>query len=207
MSKTEKKSRCWLTIVYPESCADGWMDKLREVGLQAIISPLHDKDVNQGETDPEQKKPHYHVMLLWDGPTTKSNAENYIKMIGGVGCIACATIRGSARYLIHLDNPEKYQYKKEDVIVFGGIEYDELIHSASDDVLTFYEIMDFIERNKITSFRMFMVYCRYNRKDWAKLVLDRYRENVFRYIRSMAHDLENGNAVGEETQIIVDSWG
>lgn len=64
-----QKSRYWITVVYPESAAENWIEILNLSGLQAIISPLHDKDVN---ATGEIKKAHYHVMLMWDGPTTKN---------------------------------------------------------------------------------------------------------------------------------------
>ena len=73
MAKTEKKSRTWLTIVYPESAPANWKTMLAEIGVQAIISPLHDKDKN---VTGEFKKPHHHVAMVWEGPTTYSNANN-----------------------------------------------------------------------------------------------------------------------------------
>ena len=38
------KKRNWAFVVYPESLPEGWLDLLRETGLQCAISPLHDKD-------------------------------------------------------------------------------------------------------------------------------------------------------------------
>ena len=100
------KSRGWLTLVYPESVKYDWIQILEDIGQQAIISPLHDSDINQGTY--ELKKPHYHVLLLWDGPTTEKNAKGVISLIGGVGCFACMSVRGSTRYFCHLDNPDKF---------------------------------------------------------------------------------------------------
>lgn len=182
-------SRGWLTLVYPESAPEGWKDKLASVGMQAIISPLHDKDLNATK---EQKKPHYHVLLYWEGPTTRNNALKYVEMIGGVGCIPCASVRGSARYFCHLDNPEKAQYSKDDVKTICGLDYNLIITSDSDDMLAYFDIIDFIERNHLISFRKLMLYCRSYNTDWAKLLLTKYRENVFRYMRSFEQDLGEG---------------
>ena len=41
----ETRSRYWATIVYPESAATGWLGVLQSMGIQAVLSPLHDKDV------------------------------------------------------------------------------------------------------------------------------------------------------------------
>ena len=61
------KKRNWTIVVYPESLPENWKDILRESGLQVGISPLHDKDVNP---DGSIKKPHYHLILIYSGPTS-----------------------------------------------------------------------------------------------------------------------------------------
>lgn len=183
----DKKSRAWLSVVYPESAVEGWRDLLAQRGCQCLISPLHDSDVN---ADGEAKKAHWHIVLVWDGPTTYSNAREYIDLIGGVGCLPCASLRGAARYLVHLDNPDKHQYSTDDVQVIGGLDYRELCESASDALLTLYEIMDYCDAYCITSFRQLVIYCRNNRPDWARVILTSQRENIWRYLRSLEHDLQ-----------------
>ena len=71
MARDDYKTRNWVTIVYPESAPKDWRDKLREECIQAVVSPLHNADANP---DGEQKKEHYHVMLLFDGPKRQSMA-------------------------------------------------------------------------------------------------------------------------------------
>lgn len=182
----DKKSRGWLTIVYPESAPDNWISILAEAGGQALISPLHQYDTN---ADGEVKKAHYHVVLLWDGPTTYSNALEVVHLIGGVGCKAMVTLRGAARYLCHLDNPEKYRYDPADVQQIGGLVYDDIINSASDDLLTLYEVFDWIDDNSCVSYRQFLLYARTQRPDWAKVVLTKHRENVIAYQKSLAWEI------------------
>jgi len=41
------------TIVYPESAPDNWIDKLEEQHIQALISPIHNKDIDK---ENKQKK-------------------------------------------------------------------------------------------------------------------------------------------------------
>ena len=67
-------------------------------------------------------------------------------------------VSGAARYLCHLDNPEKHRYNPEDVKQLGGLVYDEIINSASDDLLTLYEIFDWIDANVCVSFRQFLIW-------------------------------------------------
>ena len=199
--KGPSKCRGWLCVVYPESAPDDWIQILASIGAQALISPLHDQDLN---ADGEVKKPHYHVILLWDGPTTKSNAQAVVDLIRGVGCFAMATLRGAARYLCHLDNPEKHRYNPEDVKQLGGLVYDDIINSASDDLLTLYEIFDWIDENVCVSFRQFMIYARSFRPDWAKVILTRHRENVIAYQRSLQWELSassDGFAIPQQKNI------
>lgn len=47
---------------------------------------------------------------MFDGVKTIEQAKDLFEQIGGVGCEKVNSIRGYARYLCHLDNPEKAQY-------------------------------------------------------------------------------------------------
>lgn len=198
----DAKGNLWLTIVYPESASENWQEMLTSIGCCALISPLHDKDKNvaiketkkekkEEEKEHDEKKAHYHVALYWpSGSTTYKNARNICDIIHGVGCKRGASLRGVARYHCHMDNPEKYQYNKEDEVVIGGLDYDEIINSASDDILSLREIFDFCEKYRIFSYRELMIYCRMFRDDWERVIIMRHRENVYRYLRSLEHDLK-----------------
>lgn len=187
----KQKSRGWLCVVYPESAPEDWVSRLSISGAQALISPLHDKDLN---ADGEPKKAHYHVILLWEGPTTASNAQRMVDMIAGVGCFPMATLRGAARYLCHLDNPEKYRYEIQDVRQLGGLDYNEIINSASDDLLTLYEIFDWLDDYSCVSYRQFLLFARQFRPDWARVVLTRHRENVIAYQKSLAWEINQNKS-------------
>ena len=58
------RTRNFASIVYPESAPEDWKEILIQQFVPAFISPLHDQDVNPGG---EIKKPHYHVILMFDG--------------------------------------------------------------------------------------------------------------------------------------------
>lgn len=196
MAKKVTKSRHWLTEIYEESAplADVCL-KLTKIGGQALISPVHDQDFDQvqledGTEAMKRKKPHRHVILMWDGPVTKENAQNVVELIGGVGCFSALSLRGSARYHCHLDNPEKARYNPADEIVIGGFDYQEIIASASDDELALSELYDFLDEHLIFSFRQFNRYCRQFRRDWFRLMTSKHRENIFRYMTSLQHELE-----------------
>lgn len=116
------KSRYWSFIVYPESVKGDWIDILVNLGCVFAVSPLHDKDVNP---DGELKKPHYHVLVQFDGPTTYKNVnDNICALIGATIPKNVISMRGYYRYLTHMDNPEKYQYNSEDIKTYGGFKID-----------------------------------------------------------------------------------
>lgn len=191
MAKSERTTgRYWLTEIYEESAPlVDVCEKLTKLGGLALISPVHDSDVNQKQDENgnqifETKKAHRHVILCWDNPTTYQNAKNLVDVIGGVGCLKAISLRGSARYHCHLDNPEKAQYNPSDEIIIGGMDYFEIIASASDDELALSEMYDFIDEHKIISYRQFNRYCRRFRKDWFRIITSKHRENIFRYLRS-----------------------
>lgn len=195
MSGKGGESRYWLTEIYEESAPLAVViEKLTVMGAMALISPEHKDDVNQkqaedGTVSYEKKKPHRHVILCWEGSTTRRNAEALVAAIGGVGCLKAITFRGSARYHCHLDNPEKAQYNPLEEIVIGPFDYFEIINSSSDDLLTLQEIYDFVREKRIIYYDQFIIFCQKYRKDWFRVVSTKQRENVFRFLRSQEHHL------------------
>ena len=98
----KKRTRNYATVIYPESAVENWKVILQEQCVPALISPIHNKDIN---SDGELKKEHYHVIIMFDGPKTKEQAQEIFDLIGGVGSEPIKSVRAYARYLCHLDNP------------------------------------------------------------------------------------------------------
>lgn len=116
------KSRYWSFICYPESVKEGWQNDLEERGLVFCVSPLHDKDVNPTG---EKKKPHYHILIEYEGPKTyKSVKEEICDSIGATIPKKVESLRGYYRYLVHADNPEKAQYEWDNIICYNGFKID-----------------------------------------------------------------------------------
>lgn len=190
-----QRHRGWVFVMYPESMAEDWREKLTNEGLPCYVSPLHDKDVN---ADGKPKKPHYHVLLLWSTPNTYDNSRPIADSVGGVMPPRnpmpgqpkpwAQDIRRAARYLCHLDNPEKAQYSPEDVTCVNATMYDylELIANGADDDAALDEMFDFIDEQGIISFATFVRYCRQERPEWRRLVYHKYAAIVTRYIKSVA---------------------
>ena len=117
MSKPTK-SRYWTFLIYPDSAPDSWIDILTSTGLPISISPLHDKDKDLDVI----KKPHYHVLACWDGPTTYNCVKNLTDSLNSPIPQAVMSVRGAYRYQCHLDNPEKFQYSNNERILLNGFD-------------------------------------------------------------------------------------
>jgi hypothetical protein len=107
-------------IVYPESAPDDWIEQITALGLPWAMSPLHDKDLNPDETP---KKPHYHCIIQYPNTTP---IKAFAKIIMPLAHCAipqkCLSVVGTYRYFSHMDNPEKYQYDRDEIEVFNGFE-------------------------------------------------------------------------------------
>lgn len=116
MSKNVKK-RTWAFVLYPDSAPPDWRDRLSLSGLSCAVSPLHDRDLN---ADGLPKKPHYHVIVVYQGPTTFSSVSVFTSSLCATIPQPLESVRGYYRYLTHKDNPEKVQYDEKDILHFGG---------------------------------------------------------------------------------------
>lgn len=111
------KNRVWAGIMYPESMPDNWNELMMMSGLAIAVSPLHDADK---KSDGSDKKPHYHVIVAWSGPTTYAVAAKFFRQFHGTIPIGLQAPRGYYRYLTHADNPDKAQYDKAKIMHFNG---------------------------------------------------------------------------------------
>lgn len=181
---SERRTRNFATVIYPDSAPENWLEIIGELKVPCFISPLHDKDTNP---DGEPKKPHWHCMLMFEGVKTETQVREVIATFNGVGLEIVNSLRGYARYLCHLDNPEKYQYNVDDVTMYGGADYFNVIGLASDKYKGVSEMMDFIQNEDIMYFWDLLEYSRMHRNDWFKLLCDNsayvVKEAIFSYIR------------------------
>lgn len=179
--------RNWTCIVYPESAPDDWQDILSRHCVPSFISPLHDQDINPTG---EPKKPHYHVMLMFDGKKSKSQVEEIFGSIGGVGCEVVKSMRGCARYLCHLDNPEKAQYDPDQVKSIAA-DYIGTIGLAIDRYIALSEMQQFVERYNVQSFYILAKYASEHRQDWHRILCDSGTVFMREYIKSRYWHFDN----------------
>lgn len=163
------RTRNYATVVYPDSAPDNWQEILTQQFVPAFISPLHDQDNNPTG---EIKKAHYHVIIMFEGVKTLEQASAIFDQIGGVGCEIVQSIRGYARYLCHLDNPDKAQYPTDQVIALCGADYMGVIGLPIDRYKVIGEMIDYCEDNKIYSYARLLKYARMERFDWFRILCD-----------------------------------
>jgi hypothetical protein len=197
------RSRTWAALVYPESAAEGWRETLEELHITGFISPLHDSDVNPDGT---QKKPHYHVLLMWEGVKSAEQAAevwNLIKAVPEPRPVNSA--RGYARYLCHLDNPEKHQYSPADVVALGGADWEAVTHLPTDDYAAVKEMCMYIRKNKIYSFAQFFDLCMEKYDEWANTLIRGGSLGIIKeYQRSLYWEVQQGIQHAAEEQRRID---
>lgn len=165
----EMRSRIFATVVYPESAPEDWLQRLEGTHVAAMVSPLHCLDTLPTG---EQKKEHYHVLWRYSGVKSIAQAQEVVNLIGGAGSVEVVSdYRGYARYLCHLDSPDKAQYSADDVKCFGGANWAEVALSDAErtDALLD-EIEDWIDETGCVSYVALCRYARRQRPDWTRCV-------------------------------------
>lgn len=130
MAETIKK-RNWTFVLYPESAPKDWKEQIKLSGLLAAVSPLHDKDVNPTG---EPKKAHYHILLVYSGPTTYNAVAKFTASLNATIPQALESVRGMYRYFSHKDNPEKYQYDEHEIQTLNGFNIADLVELTKSEV-------------------------------------------------------------------------
>lgn len=183
--KKDDRTRNWTFIVYPESAPENWIEILNGEQVPFVVSPLHDNDVN---ADGELKKPHWHVMVMFQGNKSFNQIKVITDKLNSPVPQKVSNVKGMVRYFVHLDNPEKYQYSKKDIRVFGGAEIEKHLTSASEQKNERYdgirEMCKFVDEHGIIEFSDLMAYAMDNRADWFELLCDNSAYVIGLYIKS-----------------------
>lgn len=188
-SRAAQRTKNFATIVYPESAAVDWQEQLQALHTPVLVSPLHNMDTNPDGT---RKKAHYHVLIMF---TSVKDYENQVKpifaKIGGVGREEVQSTRGYARYLIHADNPEKYQYDATDVTAYGGADYAALIHTDADEDEDTLDIMAYCQDNEIYSMaELISILRQEGKKTWLSLIIRRKAYIISTFLKSLVWEKE-----------------
>lgn len=176
----QKKSRTWTWVVYEDEKdqVDSWLGDNPDIAW--AMSPKHENDVNP---DGEKKKPHWHLLVSFNGPTTLNVAQAISKELGLPNPQICRNTRGMVRYFLHLDNPEKAKYDRTLITSGGGFDFESyLALSQSEKELEerafIRSLLARIQELGITDFG-----------DVVDLVMCEYEEH-YKYLRSSSYLLK-----------------
>lgn len=187
--KRDERKRNWAFVVYPDSAPEDWREILRGELVPGFISPLHDMDAN---ADGEAKKAHWHVLLTFRGNKSFDQVKEITDRLGAPIPQVCKDIRAYARYLCHLDNPEKAQYEVADVECLGGADYLDKIESAADTDAALAEMMDWCIEHRCYSFFRLSNYARTQRTDWFRVITSRRTVYLMAWLKSMEWEAQKG---------------
>lgn len=151
--KTSEKSNrflSWTCVIYPESLPTDWVDKLGDLMIPWACSPLHDKDKNEDGTD---KKPHYHLLLSFRSVKSYEQVKAITDTLNAPRPEPVRDTRGMVRYFLHLDNPSKAQYERQDIKVGGGFDLDTALQrSKSEDRVVRRQILNLLAEYGINEY-------------------------------------------------------
>lgn len=172
------ESRNWVFVLYPESLPVDWLDIL--IDVRGVLSPLHDKDVNPDGTI---KKAHYHLLLTFEGKKSNLQMEALAKQLNCPSPQICKCVRAQVRYFIHLDNPEKHQYSKQEYRSIGGFDLDtylskSLSEKEQEERLFVADMLKIINECDIIEYEDLLIYVMQERAEDYQL----FRSNSFVFV-------------------------
>lgn len=173
MAEKNVKKRNWAFVLYPESAPADWREQLQKTGLPCAISPLHDRDVN---ATGEPKKPHYHVMVFYQGPTSYNVVKRLTDGLNQPIPQVVEQVRGYYRYLTHMDNPEKAQYSPSGITTLNGFDIGDYVEMSKSEVTKVCRaLMDYIRENDIMEYAdlMDMTMCEGVPPEWFDVASSR----------------------------------
>lgn len=145
----DRKTRNWWFILYPESAPEDWMQILSDKMVPCAISPLHDADAL---SDGTLKKPHYHVMLHYEGPTTYNHVLELTRSLNQPIPQVYDSPAAAYAYLTHSNNADKAQYSDTDIVLLNGFQPSNLRSRQDKRSDLRKEIVQFIYDNQLTDF-------------------------------------------------------
>lgn len=182
----DERTRNWTFVVYPESAPENWREVIDDLHVPWVESPLHDRDVNPNG---ELKKPHWHVMIMFSSNKSYSQIREITMKLRSPNPQKVANAKGMVRYFAHMDNPEKCQYKKTDIVTHAGAEISSYLSvTTAERYELINEMMEFIDSQGIVEMKSLLDYARRERfDDWFPLLCDNSAYIMDSYIKSNRH--------------------
>lgn len=194
--------KTWMIIFYDES-APYWRDELSEVGLECVVSPLHDKDVwtqTDEAKNPEHKagtykKPHYHLLVEYPHAVTYAQVANDFSFLNTKNIKYAKSKRAMALYLCHLKDKGKAQYSSDGIVEFGGANWRDWCNEIEDLHSMMREMRAFCRDNNVFDFYLFWDWCDANNDEWSRALDVHCAYAMERYLKSLRAAAKAGELV------------
>ena len=193
--KKDNRKRNWTFLIYPESAPENWEDVLKGLKIPCLVSPLHDKDVftkDDEMKDPSHKagtlkKPHYHVMLLYQGKKSYEQVKEAISPLNGTRPEAVESTGGMAAYLSHENETDKVKYDRNDVKAFNGASYAATMASNKEyKGIIIGEMVDWCDENNVYAYCDLLRYARHENPDWYYVLNTSSTNQMLAFLKSKA---------------------
>ena len=166
-NKKDERTRNWTMVVYPESAPKNWREILDNLHVPYLVSPLHDKDLNP---DGKVKKPHWHVVLVFENMKAYHQIKELADKLNAPIPQKVESLRGMVRYLAHTDNPEKYQYNREDIENHGVDDINKYFETTASLRAMTIALTKYVITEQITSYAELIIYAMKKGDDWFDVV-------------------------------------
>lgn len=189
--KRKQRRTNWMLVFYEDQCPE-WRDELDELGMRTLVSPSHDADewtARDEKKNPKHKagtlkEPHRHLLAMYDNPVSYDQVVKDFAFLKSKNVKYVKSLPAMARYLTHMDSPDKAQYDPEGVCEFGGADWRDLCATTSDKHLALREMRAFIRENNIVDFYLFWDWCDEHNDEWSRLLDDSCCYAIEHYMRS-----------------------
>lgn len=187
------RSLNFVTLIYPEHYTNEseLYENLDSLHCQGILSPLHDRDKKDDGT---LKKGHYHLLLMFDSVKTIAQVEDCLNnahiFYKGLG--VCVSKKAYARYLCHLDSPEKAQYSVSDCLFFGGAS-PHLLDKEIDVTDGIGKMLDYVHTYDFRYWCDLVDFLREHDIDLYNYVSKHTQSFMFTYIKSYSYKMNSLN--------------
>lgn len=187
------RHQIWWGYLYENSSPVDWRTLIRESGYECVWA-CHDKDVTAAG---EPKEPHVHVAVRFSHTVDADIAKDVLASFG----VKEASVqfrdswRAVCRYMVHMDDPDKYQYDPSIVEECGGADWRVEIYRTSEKYAIVCAMQDWCddpENRKPNGcppqFSDLMRFARKNNQEWFMALCDNSAIVMREYCKGNRHD-------------------
>lgn len=192
----KRKSSNWLILIYEESVNENYIEILRSQQIRCVISPLHDKDLNEDGTP---QKPHRHILIHFNGGRRLEDIEFIIESINAYQhCEIVMDALKSYEYLFHKNEPDKHHYNENELIYINSNKSDYIflpyrdiaIYINENNLLTFNGLIDTLIKNEDHKLLEYVASNCYYVQSYQKAIKDKKDYQMAQDITMIKHYLD-----------------